>query len=327
MTIRVGLVGCGFIGAKRVAALPRDEAELVAVTDVSRDAAEALAARSADCPRVATDVDELLKIGDVELVVVATDHASLASIAATCAASGVHVLIEKPGADRLEPLENLRDVAAANGVEVRVGYNHRFHPAALLARELLAGRADEHLLYIRARYGHGGRVGYEREWRADRKRSGGGELIDQGAHLIDLVRFLVGEVDLAFGEVRTDFWAMDVEDNAYLALRPRRGGFAWLHASWTEWKNLYSLELATTRTKIEWNGLGGSYGPERLTLYEMSPEMGPPPSTAWEWPPDDRSWTREIEDVLKAIRGEPTIGASIHDAVAVMKIVEEVYRS
>jgi predicted dehydrogenase len=100
-----------------------------------------------------------------------------------------------------------------------------------------------------------------------------------------------------------------------------------LHASWTEWKNLFSLELATTRTKIEWNGLGGSYGPERLTLYEMSAEMGPPPSTTWEWPPDDRSWTLEIEDVLKAIRGESAIGASIHDAVAVMKLVEEVYRS
>lgn len=327
MTVRVGLVGCGLIGSKRAGALPPGEAELVVVTDLSRDAADGLAARCGVSPRVAGDVEELLVVGDVELVIVATEHSALASIAEACAASGVHVLVEKPGANRLEPLERLRDVAAAKQVEVRVGYNHRFHPGPLLARELLAGRVDEQLLYIRARYGHGGRVGYEREWRADKERSGGGELIDQGVHLIDLVRFLVGDVELAFGEVRTDFWATDVEDNAYLALRPRQGGFAWLHASWTEWKNLFSLELATTRTKLELNGLGGSYGAERLTLYEMSPEMGPPKSTTWEWPPDDRSWRREIEDVLKSIRGEPAVGASIDDAVAVMTLVEEVYRS
>jgi predicted dehydrogenase len=326
MTVRVGLVGCGFIGGKRVAALP-PEAELVAVTDISRAAAVALAAQSGASPRVAGDVEELLAAGDVELVVVATEHSSLATIAATCAAAGVQVLVEKPGANRLDALERLREVAATNRVGVRVGYNHRFHPGPLLARELLAGRSDEHLLYIRARYGHGGRVGYESEWRAGKERSGGGELIDQGVHLIDLVRFLVGDVELAFGEVRTDFWAMDVEDNAYLALRPRQGGFAWLHASWTEWKNLFSLELATSRTKIELNGLGGSYGPERLTLFEMSPEMGPPKSTTWEWPPGDQSWRREIEDVLRSMRGETAIGASIDDAVAVMALVEEVYRS
>ena len=134
------------------------------------------------------------------------------------------------------------------------------------------------LMFVRARYGHGGRLGYEQEWRADRPTvSGGGELVDQGSHLIDLVRACFGDVDLAFAEMRTMFWKMDVEDNAFLALRPRSGGFAWLHASWTEWKNLFSFEVMLERAKLEVNGLGGSYGPEQLTLYEMAPEMGPPP--------------------------------------------------
>ena len=138
-------------------------------------------------------------------------------------------------------------------------------------------------MFIRARYGHGGRVGYEREWRAQREVSGGGELIDQGIHLIDLTRFLAGDVDLAFGELRTTFWDMDVEDNAFLALRPHAGGFAWLHASWTEWKNLFSLEIMLERAKIEIAGLGGSYGPETLTLFEMLPEMGPPLVHRTQW--------------------------------------------
>ena len=104
------------------------------------------------------------------------------------------------------------------------------------------------------------------------------------------MRSLFGDVDLAFAELRTAFWDMPVEDNAFVALRPRSGGFAWLHASWTEWKNLFSFEVMLERAKIEVNGLGGSYGPERLTLYEMQPEMGPPPATTWEFPPTDLSW-------------------------------------
>ncbi len=181
------------------------------------------------------------------------------------------------------------------------------------------------LLWIRARYGHGGRPGYEREWRADRATSGGGELIDQGSHLIDLVRFLVGDVDLAFAELPTLFWDMAVEDNAFLALRPRSGGLAWLHASWSEWKNMFSMEITLERAKLDINGLGGSYGVEQLTLFEMAPEMGPPFSTTWQWPFSDASWIAEMDDVTRELEGHEAIGASVTDAEAVYRIIEDAY--
>jgi len=99
----------------------------------------------------------------------------------------------------------------------------------------MAGGRYGRLLHVRGRYGHGGRLGYEAEWRADRAISGGGELLDQGVHLIDLTRHLVGRGRPSPSpSFRTDFWDMDVEDNAFLALRARAGGFVWLHASWTE---------------------------------------------------------------------------------------------
>ncbi|HLI57082.1 MAG TPA: Gfo/Idh/MocA family oxidoreductase, partial [Actinomycetota bacterium] len=215
----------------------------------------------------------------------------------------------------------------AAGRQVRVGFNHRFHPALLAAKKIVTEDRYGSLVYVRGRYGHGGRRGYEREWRAQKSISGGGELVDQGIHLIDLTRYLVGDVDLAFCELRTDFWDMAVEDNAYLALRPRAGGFAWLHASWTEWKNLFSLEIAFRRAKLEITGLGASYGTERLALYEMQPEMGPPPTTIWEYPGTDSSWSREMADVLGEIAGQPAQGANLEDCIAAFTIVEEAYAS
>jgi predicted dehydrogenase len=212
-------------------------------------------------------------------------------------------------------------------VTVRVGFNHRFHPALLDARRLVEGGGYGRLLHVRARYGHGGRVGYEREWRAAREISGGGELIDQGIHLVDLTRSLFGDADLAFAELRTDFWPMEVEDNAFLALRPRMGGFAWLHASWSEWKNLFSFEIALERAKLEVTGLGGSYGVERLTVHEMRPEMGPPTTSAQEWDEPDRSWARELDDVVTVLAGGRGIGASIDDGIEALRIVGEAYGS
>jgi predicted dehydrogenase len=326
VTIGVGVVGCGLIGHKRVSSLP-DRARLVACHDTDPARAHALVAAAGGGAAVAPTLTELFDTDGIDLVVVATTHDALAGTALRAVERRRHVLVEKPGSHRLEPLVTLRDCARANEVLVRVGFNHRFHPALLRVREIVESGRYGPLLFVRARYGHGGRLGYEREWRADPARSGGGQLIDQGSHLVDLVRSLFGDVELAFAELQTAFWDMPVEDNAFLALRPRSGGFAWLHASWTEWKNIFSFEVMLEHAKLEVAGLGGSYGPERLTLHEMQPEMGPPPSTTWEYPPSDASWRRELADVVAAIEGGAGVGATIDDAVATLSIIEEAYRS
>jgi predicted dehydrogenase len=324
VTIGVGIVGCGYIGQKRASNLP-DAVRLVACHDLDEGRAGLLASAHQGAT-VASSLDELVARDDVDLVIAATVHNALPAVALTAVKAGKHVLIEKPGANRSAPLSEIRDLARANGVQVRVGFNHRFHPALLRVRELVASGAFGPLLFVRGRYGHGGRLGYEREWRADPELSGGGQLVDQGSHLVDLVRSLFGDVDLAFAELRTDFWDMPVEDNAFLALRPRSGGFAWLHASWTEWKNLFSFEVMLERAKIEVEGLGGSYGQERVTVHEMQPAMGPPPATTFAFPPTDISWRAELVDVMSAIDGGQAIGASIDDAIATLSLIEEAYR-
>jgi len=181
-------------------------------------------------------------------------------------------------------------------------------------------------MYVRGRYGHGGRIGYEKEWRADPKQSGGGELLDQGVHLIDLARWFLGDFVEVEGFAHTYYWQMPVEDNGFLLLKTARQQVAFLHASCTEWKNLFSLEIYGRQAKIDITGLGGSYGVERLTLYRMLPEMGPPETIAWEYPQEDQSWKWEFEEFLEDIRLRREPSANLRDAQAVLRVVQSVYR-
>jgi predicted dehydrogenase len=294
------VVGCGRIGAKRADALaPLDT--LVACCDLDAAAATSLARRHR-CEECAT-VQELLDLRP-EIVIVATVHDQLAALAERALAAGAHVLVEKPAAVSSAQVERLIACQQAAGRLVKVGFNHRFHPAiARAVEEVHSGRHGE-LMHVRARYGHGGRPGYDREWRVEPARSGGGELIDQGMHLLDLSNWLAGPLPLHSALLRTQFWDAEVEDNAALLLgdaRSRTDPWAMLHVSWTEWKNLFSLEIYCRTAKIQVDGLVRSYGPQRLRLYRMGPELGPPTLEEVNYPDEDRSWQAEWEHLAEAV--------------------------
>ena len=161
-------------------------------------------------------------------------------------------------------------------LNIRVGFNHRYHPAFLKAKELIKKKLIGKILYIRAVYGHGGRLNYEKEWRFKKKISGGGELIDKGSHLIDLARFFLGDLKIISSILKNFFWKMQLEDNCFLNLQNKSGSNAFLHASCTEWKNKFLFEIFGQFGKIEITGLGKSYGEEKLILYKMSKKMGKP---------------------------------------------------
>ena len=174
------------------------------------------------------------------------------------------------------------------------------------------------LLYVRGRYGHGGRLGYEKEWRANPALSGGGELIDQGVHLIDLARWFLGDFTEVHGFAHTYYWDMPVEDNGFMLL-------AFLHASCTEWKNLFSFEIFGRQGKLEVAGLGGSYGTERLAYYRLLPQLGPPETTIWEYPLADTSWEVEFAEFVEDIRLGRQPAASLSDAQAALQVIERIY--
>jgi predicted dehydrogenase len=234
--------------------------------------------------------------------------------------------MEKPGARCAAELDPVADAARKSDVLVRVGFNLRYHRAFRKAREILDTGVLGEPMFVRARYGHGGRPGYDKEWRAFPELSGGGEAIDQGVHLIDLARWFLGEFVDIQGAAPTYYWDMPVEDNAFFLLRTASSRVAFLHASWTEWKNLFSFEYAGRYGKLEITGLGGSYGTERLAHYRMLPEMGPPETTIYEFPAADDSWEAEMADFSEDIRLHRPPLAGVDDAQAALRIAEQVRR-
>ena len=232
--MRFAIVGCGLIGQKRAAAVAKLGHRAILTVDRSRDRALELARPFG--ARAATDFGAAVEADDIDAVVVATPHAELAAIATACLDAGKHVLVEKPGGRNLAEVSAVSKAADDAARIAKVGYNHRFHPAVLKAREIVDRGELWPLMFIRGRYGHGGRPGYEKEWRFERSISGGGELIDQGFHLIDLAQWFLGEFTGVQAALRTFFWDAEVEDNVFLTLSTSGGQIAWLHATWTEWK-------------------------------------------------------------------------------------------
>jgi predicted dehydrogenase len=322
MEMRVGIVGCGLIGLKRAKAL--GSARLVAAADTNPARARQLAAQFPAC-EPSEDWQALVARPDVDVVIVATTNNSLAPVTLAAVQHGKHVLVEKPAARNAAELAPVVDAARKAGVTAKVGFNHRFHPAFQKAREIFDSGGLGPLLYLRARYGHGGRIGYDREWRADPAIAGGGELLDQGVHLIDLSRWFAGDfVDVA-GRIDTFFWDMPVEDNGFLLLRTAGGQVAWLHASCTEWKNLFCFEIFGKHGKLQIDGLGGSYGVERLSFYHMQPQMGPPETTIWEYPGEDQSWRLEFAHFADCIADKRRPCGNLEDALAALEVVQQIY--
>jgi len=325
--LKFAVVGCGLIGRKRIAALAKmPEASLRYACDLDAHRAAEAAQLVPGCA-TSTDYRAVVKDSHVDVVVVATLNGALAAVALAAVEAGKHVLIEKPGALNAGQLRSVQAAAQRTGARVRIGYNHRFHPGLQKARELVDSGELGPLMFLRARYGHGGRKGYDREWRADPVKSGGGELIDQGVHLIDLAGWFLGELPHVEGHASTLYWDMKVDDNAFVSLRTERGQTAWLHASCTEWKNMFSLELYGRSGKLAMDGLGGSYGVERLAFYRMLPEMGPPETTIWEYPRGDDSWALELQTFITDIRMARDPEPGLVDGIRTLEIVEQIYRN
>ncbi len=302
MAINVAIIGCGLIGKKRAAEVAKDpDAKLVSVTDIHKESAERLAAQYG-CLAF-SDWKQALVSQEIEAVIISTPNHLSAEVAIEALNMGKDLLIEKPLGKNIE--ESQAILTAAQQMQhqfiIKTGFNHRFHPAIAKAKQLVDEQTIGTLFSIRARYGHGGRPGMEKEWRASKELCGGGELLDQGVHIIDLVQWFGGDWTEVYGALDTTFWPMSVEDNAYVMGKTALGVHAMFHVSWTQWKNLFSFELFGSKGSILIQGLGGSYGPETLELAIRNPEGGKPDVSTFTYPDEDVSWKLEWEEFKAAI--------------------------
>lgn len=223
--MKIAIIGTGLIGRKRALSLPVG-ITLEVVCNRSLEKGRQFAKEF--CCRFEPDWKKVVVDSSIEAVFIATSHDSLTKIAVEAIKNGKHVLVEKPGARNYKEFEKIIRAYKKNPVVVMFGYNHRYHPSIQKAKEIIDSEKYGKAMFIRARYGHGARLGYEKEWRFDKKISGGGELIDQGPHLIDLINYLVEPMDKVVGFTPTLFWKTKSDDSAFFIMKNKENQFAQL---------------------------------------------------------------------------------------------------
>jgi predicted dehydrogenase len=323
--LNIAIIGCGGIGEKRLYTLGNNK--LIYAVDIDIIRAERLCNLRGQGKAV-TNWQDVISIPSVDLIIIATANNLLSEIAIAALENNKHVIVEKPAGRNLSELVKVCEAQKSSKSFAKVGFNHRFHPALQKAKILVESGELGELMFIRGRYGHGGRPGYEKEWRFNQEISGGGELLDQGVHLIDLSRWLFGEefIDIS-GHVVNYYWNTTLEDNGFIQLLTNTKKMAWLHVSATEWKNMFSFEIYGKNGKLSIDGLGGSYGIERLAYYKMLPRMGPPETTIWEYPFPDNSWQLEFDYLMDCMERNILPEGNIFDAKKAMEIVNTLYEN
>ena len=340
--MKVGIVGCGLMGRRRASVVHQSQGdELVIVADIDESRARGLATEM-DC-WATTDWQEVVTRDDIEIVIVSTPNKFLMPVTVAALEHGKHVLCEKPLGRNHNEAQRMVEAARCGGSVLKTGFNHRHHPAIWKAHELYTQGSIGPVMFLRAVYGHGGRPGYDKEWRAAPDLAGGGELLDQGIHIIDLFRWFMGDFAEAFGSIATHFWDLgyfrsesergggpvhrQLEDNAFILLRTADGRVAHGHTSWTQWKNRFSFEVFGRDGYLCVNGLGGSYGLEHLIWGKRRPESGPPIEEHFEFPDPDSSWNAEWSEFVTAIRELREPLANGRDGLEAMRLVDAIYES
>ncbi len=324
--IRVALVGAGGIGniwAKALAKSDRLSVQVVVDGDESR------ASKIAESLNATPLTDWKEAVSHVDAAIIAVPHVFLAPVSRGFLESGKHVLCEKPcGIKSVEVAENA-SLARENNLIYMPGFNHRYHAAYMEAKKRFdAGEIGE-LMFIRARHGFGGRKDYEKEWRFNKDIAGGGELMDQGMHMIDLARQYLGDITETKGFAENLFWGGDVEDNGFALLKSVKGKVAQIHVSWTNWDWIHCFEIFGTKGYLQIDGLDTRYrGPERLTIGQIDARSGAFPTEEviiYANETKEDSFLREVEAFVDAIEGKSGSTPKGEDAVEALKIVEMIY--
>ena len=323
--LKVGLIGAGLQGKRRAPVLKQSGAKLVMVAAMHRESARILADEMG-C-QATDDWREVVARNDIDAILVCTPPDLHAPMSLAAMNNGKHVLCEKPLTRTIIEAEELLAAARKNRVTLKCGFNHRHHPAIRQARiwagEGIIGELD----FIRCRYGICGRPGYEKEWRADPRVVSGGHLMEQGIHAIDLFRWFLGGFTEVFGFQATRFWdTTPLEDNAFALFRTGKGQIASIHSSLTQWKNIFSFELFGQDGYVLIEGLGGSYGTEKLILGKRAFSK-PFQEETTEFRGGDISWYEEWQEFTTAIADDREPLGNGYDGLEALRLVNAVYQS
>jgi predicted dehydrogenase len=327
MNRNVGIIGYGKMGQIRHEAI--DELGVANVVAISEP-------ETKDIKTVLPNLshEEIINNSDIDVVIVCTPNYLNKELTIRALNAGKHVFCEKPPAFTENDMHEIREAESKSNKKLMYGFNHRHHDSVIKMKQIVDNNEFGKVLWMRGRYGKSVTEDYYNEWRAKKELAGGGILIDQGIHMLDLFLHLGGGFDVVKGEVSNLYWNLDVEDNAFVILKNSNNGLvASLHSTMTQWRHLFSLEVFMEKGYMVLNGLitsSMSYGKEVLTIAK---NRSAAPAATWEDEfktqyMSNNSWKYEMSHFFDAINNdtEVTIGSS-EDALKLMSIIDKVYEN
>ena len=309
--MRVAFVGSG-LQTRRRAPIVHQSNDDTLVTIVGNDEQSRTALASQFGCESGADWQSVIARDDIDAVIVTTPPYVHAEISIAALESGKHVLCEKPLSKTLDEAEGMVGAAKASGRVLKCGFNHRHHPAVLEARQRFERGDFGRPISGRCRYGICGRPGYENEWRADPVRAAGGQYAEQGVHAIDLFRWFLGELSEVSCMTSTGYFTdQPLEDNGMAIFRAVNGALAMLHASLTQWENLFSFEILGDEGYFSVDGLGATYGTETLSIGKRD-FTAPFQDHVIQYRGGDTSWQSEWNEFKAAIsEGREPLGSGV----------------
>ena len=278
--------------------------------------------------------DSIIEDPDIDAVFISTPNHLIVPFCKQALSAGKHVFAEKPPAFNASELKNVQDIERKSKKKLMYGFNHRHHDSIKKMKEVVDNGKLGKILWMRGRYGKEVDQDFFKGWRADLRLSGGGIMIDQGIHMLDLMLHLGGDFDEVQAMVSNLFWKQKgIEDNVFVNLRNRSTGIcASIHSTMTQWRYLFSLEVFLEGGSLILNGLktsSGVYGDEKLSIKRNQTHLANHEDMSEKHIVfhADNSWISEIQHFFSCIEENERISVgSSEDALKVMKIIDKIYQ-
>ena len=331
MSLRVGIAGYGIVGKTRHRVLGQHDAfEVVAVSDITfKENPTALENINAY-----SDYKELIDAEDLDVLFVSLPNKLASEATLIGLKKGLHVFCEKPPARSLEELYPIRDFLKENtDLKLMYGFNHRFHASIIDANNIIRDGSLGEVVNLRGIYGKSNMISFNQtDWRTKRSESGGGILLDQGIHMLDLMRYFAGDFTSVHSFISNSFWNFDVEDNAYVMMKSDTGIVAQLMSSATQWQHTFNLNITLEKGSLVLGGLrtsSKSYGEETLKIILSDAEkLDTKPQVEERSYDEDISWDEEIKCFAGVLLNSDNIeNGSIDEALKIMELIETIYKA
>ena len=329
MTYKVGIAGYGVVGKRRHAALKKiHDFKVTSLSDISFKDEDNLL--NLNCY---SDYKDLIKNEDLDILFISLPNNHAASATLLGLKKNLHVFCEKPPAKTLSELMPIKEHLEKTDLKLMYGFNHRFHSSVIHAKKIIDSDELGKIVNLKGIYGKSNMISFNQtDWRTDREKSGGGILLDQGIHMLDLMNYFVGGFNNIFSIIQNTFWNFDVEDNAFVLMQNDDGIIGQLHSSATQWRHTFNLDLTLKKGSLILGGLltsSKSYGDETLKIIYADPDndKGNPKEEIINFD-EDISWDMEIKRFTDAVRNSDKIkNGSIDQAIEIMDLIEKIYKA